>query len=96
MENLIERAIIIHQGRPLRFDLSPPLSPEGASETTTTDTATLATLDQVEAQHIRRALTLAKGKVHGPGGAGERLGINPNTLRHRMRKHGIPFKRDKR
>jgi transcriptional regulator with GAF, ATPase, and Fis domain len=42
-------------------------------------------------QHIRRALKLANGKIHGSGGAGELLGINPNTLRSRMRKLGIPF-----
>jgi DNA-binding protein Fis len=31
------------------------------------------------------------GKIHGPGGAGELLGINPNTLRYKMRKLGIGF-----
>ena len=36
------------------------------------------------------------GKIHGPGGAGELLGVNPNTLRNRMRKLGIPFRRDLR
>ena len=33
-------------------------------------------------------------KIHGEGGAGELLGINPNTLRNRMRKLGIPFKKN--
>jgi hypothetical protein len=28
---------------------------------------------------------------HSVGGAGELLGINPNTLRYKMRKLGIPF-----
>lgn len=31
------------------------------------------------------------GKVHGKNGAAERLGINPGTLRHKMRKLGIPY-----
>jgi DNA-binding NtrC family response regulator len=31
--------------------------------------------------------------VSGKGGAAELLGINPNTLRHRLRKLGIPFGR---
>ena len=48
-------------------------------------------LDTVVARHIRRALEVADGKIHGPGGAGELLGVNPNTLRSRMRKLGIPF-----
>ena len=29
-------------------------------------------------------------------GAGELLGVNPNTLRHRMSKLGIPFRKDLR
>ena len=29
-------------------------------------------------------------------GAGELLGVNPNTLRHRIRKLGIPFRKDLR
>ena len=45
------------------------------------------------AQHIRRALDLSEGKVHGPGGAGELLKVNPNTLRYKMRKLGIPHGR---
>jgi hypothetical protein len=36
------------------------------------------------------------GKIHGPGGAGELLGVNPNRLRHRMRKLGIPFRKELR
>ena len=46
------------------------------------------------AAHIRRVLGLTGGKIHGPGGAGELLGVNPNTLRYRMRKLGIPFRKD--
>ena len=41
-------------------------------------------------------LGLTGGKIHGPGGAGEMLGVNPNTLRYRMRKLGIPFRKDLR
>ena len=34
-----------------------------------------ATLSEVEERHIRRALALTDGKIHGAGGAGELLGI---------------------
>ena len=54
---------------------------------------TLLSLDEIVVRHIRRALEISDGKVHGLGGTGELLGVNPNTLRHRMRKHGIPFKK---
>ena len=33
------------------------------------------------------------GKIHGTGGAGELLNINPNTLRNKMQKLGIPFQK---
>jgi len=50
-------------------------------------------LDQAMAEHIYKAMHQAKGKVEGKGGAAELLGINPRTLRHRMKKLGVPFGR---
>ena len=50
-------------------------------------------LDAIVAGHIRRVLRMTGGKIHGPGGAGEMLGVNPNTLRYKMRKLGIPFRK---
>ena len=49
----------------------------------------LLTLDEHEQAQIRRALDEAAGKIHGPGGAAELLGINASTLRSRMEKHGM-------
>jgi formate hydrogenlyase transcriptional activator len=49
----------------------------------------LMTLDENERVHIRRALAAAGGKIHGPQGAAQILGINPSTLRSRMQKLGI-------
>jgi transcriptional regulator with GAF, ATPase, and Fis domain len=54
---------------------------------------TVLSLDEVNAQHIRQALETAGGKINGPGGAAEILGIHPNTLRTRMNKLGIPYGR---
>jgi transcriptional regulator with GAF, ATPase, and Fis domain len=91
LENLVERAMILHHGGRLRFDdLStsfpartggPPL--EAGDEN--------LDLDTVNRRHIQRVLGITGGKIHGPGGAGELLGVNPNTLRTRMKKLGIPF-----
>ena len=50
-------------------------------------------LDAVMAGHIRKALAMAEGKVEGKGGAAELLGVNPRTLRNRMKRLGIPFGR---
>jgi transcriptional regulator with GAF, ATPase, and Fis domain len=45
------------------------------------------------AAHICEVLKLAEGKIHGPGGAAELLGMNPNTLRWRLDKLGISYRR---
>ena len=45
------------------------------------------------ARHIEAALLASHGRVEGPFGAGRRLGLNPHTLRARMRKLGIDWKR---
>ena len=96
LENLIERAMILHRGEPLRFDdLGTPLGSWGAVAAPVPDDQTLD-LDTVIASHIRRVLGMTGGKIHGPGGAGELLGVNPNTLRYRMRKLGIPFRKQRR
>ena len=51
-------------------------------------------LDESIAEHIQKALNLSRGKIHGRGGAAELLNINPNTLRSKMSKLGIPRYRD--
>ncbi len=49
------------------------------------------TLDEAMASHIRRALELSGGRVEGARGAAALLGINPHTLRARMRKLRIDW-----
>lgn len=62
-----------------------PAAPEPAGG------APFPTLDEATAAHIRRALELAGGRVEGTRGAAALLGINPHTLRGRMRKLGIEW-----
>lgn len=50
---------------------------------------TLCSLDDVVREHIEAALNRTGGKIHGPGGAGELLGVHPDTLRKKMKKMGI-------
>jgi DNA-binding protein Fis len=47
------------------------------------------------ATYIRKALKMTNGKVHGPSGAAALLGINPGTLRYRLKKYGIAHGRKK-
>ena len=55
----------------------------------------LLNLDEANAVHITEVLKLAKGKIDGPGGAAELLGINPSTLRSRLDKLGIRYRRNR-
>jgi transcriptional regulator with GAF, ATPase, and Fis domain len=98
LENVVERAMILHRGDPLRFDdlggsFSHPPSHDGTLASENQDLDALE-LDMVTANHIQKVLRITGGKIHGPGGAGELLGVNPNTLRYRMKKLGIPFKKN--
>ena len=96
LENLIERELIHNRGRGsggrLQFEHLeiPGKTEEAVMEDH--DGAKLLTLDQVESRHIRRALQISHGRISGPTGAARLLGINPNTLRNRMIRLGIPFK----
>jgi hydrogenase-4 transcriptional activator len=56
---------------------------------------TMLPLAEMNSRYIRRALELSDGKINGPGGAAELLAVHPNTLRKRMEKLGIPYKRTK-
>jgi transcriptional regulator with GAF, ATPase, and Fis domain len=47
------------------------------------------TLDAAIKAHVTQALRAAHGRIEGPFGAAQRLGVNPHTLRARMRKLGI-------
>lgn len=96
LENIVERALIQYNGGALRFDRLLFNTSAPARESEITESGRMPTLDEVNAIHIRRALKAAKGKINGPGGAAELLGINPNTLRKRMNKLNIPYKRKER
>jgi transcriptional regulator with GAF, ATPase, and Fis domain len=50
-------------------------------------------LDQAMTRHIEQALLECRGRIEGPFGAAARLGINPHTLRARMRKLKIDWRR---
>jgi len=95
LENLVERAII--QSRDGILSFQTPMIPlnhasyEIASESGP-DRA-LPSLEALNSRHIQLALEMAGGKVNGPGGAAQILGLHPNTLRARMNKLGILYGR---
>ena len=53
----------------------------------------VGTLDAAMKRHIERALAVTRGRIEGRGGTADILGINPHTLRARMRKLKIEWSR---
>src|SRR6266511_4308285 len=53
----------------------------------------IRTLEEVVVEHIERALVATGGRIEGTSGAASVLGVNPHTLRARMRKLGIDWTR---
>jgi transcriptional regulator with GAF, ATPase, and Fis domain len=89
LQNVLERACVLSRGSivDVTAGLGGPDRPVPNAVPVTDDR--IATLDEHEQLQIRRALDLAAGRIHGPGGAAALLGINASTLRSRMEKHGM-------
>ena len=94
LENAVERAIILNREGPLSFAELGPKEKSVTVPVFITGENESYNLDQVTADHIRRVLQITRGRVEGEEGAADLLGINPGTLRGRMRKLGISFGRD--
>ena len=92
--NIVERAMILNPAGPLTFE---HMSPIGSGSTAkniappASSTEEPADLDTVIYRHIREVLSLTNGKVNGADGAAAILGVNPSTLRNRMKKMGIAY-----
>ncbi len=91
LSNAVERAIIIHEGKPLSFEDIVGIQAHENEQNIPVFEDNHLTLNNFDTQHIRRAMKLAGGKIEGASGAAATLGMNPGTLRSRMRKLGIPF-----
>ena len=87
-KNVIERACILTPtGQPVA--ISSKMLTFQSLETETE----VKPLEQVEREHIIRALRFTGGKIHGKGGASELLGVHPSTLRGRLRKLSISIEK---
>jgi len=87
LENLVERALIMsHDGTLDGQHLS--LEPDARGEVAAPP-AESATLEDVERAHILGTLAQSGWRIEGERGAAALLGLNPSTLRGRMRKLGI-------
>jgi len=97
---VIERAAILGNGGPLEIATAlgqgAPLPPPQAAAASPRPAQAVRSpdrdLDQLMRDHIAATLAECHGRVEGPFGAARRLGINPNTLRGRMRRLGIDWR----
>ncbi|MCK6456408.1 MAG: sigma 54-interacting transcriptional regulator [Phycisphaerae bacterium] len=101
LENILERAVILTNTEILEIspttflpagnaDAPPPAgSAPTASPTPPGSSASLASLEAVEREHILATLGKTNWVIDGPSGAAMILNLHPNTLRSRMKKLGI-------
>jgi hydrogenase-4 transcriptional activator len=92
LASVIERATILGNGRHMdvRNALGPMKMGRGVSRAAG-GSGEFPKLDTVVQGHIESALRRAGGRIEGAGGAAALLGINPHTLRARMRKLRIDW-----
>ena len=84
LENVIERAVILSQGTELKIDECLEMGVD-----MDINLSSFKKLEDVEKSHIIRILEETKWVIDGKHGAAALLGMNPGTLRSRMKKLGI-------
>lgn len=89
LKNVIERAVILSQGKVLRLDLSMPgLRPELSevdSSEASNQVLTEKEMKEFQKSNLIKALEETNWRVSGAGGAAELLGVRPSTLSDRVR-----------
>ncbi len=98
LQNVVERELIINPKGPLEFNQfqlqQAQNQPEGSEFDRVAEASATLDLDAVISTHIMSVLKRTQGKIHGEGGAAELLGINPSTLRNKMNKLGIKYRKN--
>ena len=96
---VMDRAVLLGQGRSL--EVAKALGQDGASPRAAAAAplrveptgAPPEALVDATVRHIERALAQCFGRIEGPFGAARLLRVNPHSLRSRMRRLGIDWKR---
>ena len=96
LQNVIERAIILSKGDRLRLDLAlagvpaaMPSAPAAVNSGTDEPILTDQEWRERDRANLLNALERTEGRIYGPGGAAELLGLKPTTLTSRLRAHKI-------
>lgn len=93
LSSVMERAVILGNGKTLDIvtALGVGHAPSHEMPEARGSGAAEATLDAAMVRHIEEALQHSRGRIEGPFGAAQALGVNPHTLRSRMRRLGIQW-----
>jgi formate hydrogenlyase transcriptional activator len=84
LQNVIERAVILSRSPTVEIDHQfLPLPRSLPQENLPVN------LQDMERLHLLRVLDKTHWRIHGPWGAAEQLGVNPSTLRSRLKKLGL-------
>jgi transcriptional regulator with GAF, ATPase, and Fis domain len=90
LENIVERTLILNPAGPLSFEHI-NVSQQKENMDLPEQNIETENLDEAISLHIIRILNKTNGRISGPGGAADLLGVNPSTLRNRMKKLGIKY-----
>ena len=91
LQNVLERAVIVSREGRLRLDLETPVAAPVPPARTgdlgkPKKILTEAQMRTLERQNLEAALQLCSGRVYGPEGAAQLLGLPPTTLTARIKK----------
>ncbi len=93
LQNTVERAVILSPGGPVSFDLPASNATDTVrARTQSASKPALLTRDELKRQErdgIAAALKQTGGRIFGPGGAAELLGMKPTTLASRITALGL-------
>ncbi len=90
LEHIIDRAVLLSEPPRLRIPaLDAATRAARATPAAPAERSELVTLAEAERRHVEHVLRHVHGRITGPGGAAEILGMKPSTLNFRIRKLGL-------
>jgi transcriptional regulator with GAF, ATPase, and Fis domain len=95
LQNAVERAVILSQGGPLRFEFVSTQDESPKSKARPAELSKFLTRDELkrhERESITTALKQSGGRIFGADGAADLLGMKPTTLASRIKALGIKRK----
>jgi transcriptional regulator with GAF, ATPase, and Fis domain len=95
LASVVNRAVLLGDGCGLRVGESLGISlansqpAKAPAAVDLRDDPRLESFDTTLRRHLEQILVMVRGRIEGPGGAAEALGLRPSTLRSKLRRLGI-------